>query len=80
MSACRLPSLGTSREYASSYALVNYRRVIPGGSTPEKLGDIKSWETDNLRIIRAFEDPEGSEAGFILVVRARSHGLSDQTD
>ncbi|KAL8281171.1 hypothetical protein RQP46_006529 [Phenoliferia psychrophenolica] len=53
--------------YASSYALVNYRRVVPGGATPEKLGDIKSWETDNLRIIRAFEDPEGSEAGFILV-------------
>ncbi|KAK4697788.1 indoleamine 2,3-dioxygenase, partial [Phenoliferia sp. Uapishka_3] len=54
-------------EYASSYALVNYKRVVPGGSTPEQLGDIKSWETDNLRIIRAFEDPEGSEAGFILV-------------
>ncbi|KAM0752421.1 hypothetical protein T439DRAFT_324508 [Meredithblackwellia eburnea MCA 4105] len=54
-------------EYASSYALVNYRRVVGGGATPEKLGSHKSWETDNLRIIRAFEDPEGSEAGFILV-------------
>ncbi|KAI5477907.1 hypothetical protein MNV49_005800 [Pseudohyphozyma bogoriensis] len=54
-------------EYASSYALVNFRRVNSGGCAPGKLGDLKTWETDNLRIIRAFEDHDGSEAGFILV-------------
>lgn len=52
-------------EYASSYALQNFRRV--NGSAPNKLGDPKEWETDNLRVIRAFEDADGSEAGFVLV-------------
>lgn len=54
-------------EYASSYALQNYKRVGPSVSAPDKLGEMKEWETDNLRVIRAFEDADGSEAGFILV-------------
>ena len=36
-------------------------------SASDKLGSMKEWETDNLRVIRAFEDADGSEAGFILV-------------
>ena len=54
-------------EYASSYALQNYRRVGSSVSASDKLGSMKEWETDNLRVIRAFEDADGSEAGFILV-------------
>lgn len=54
-------------EYASSYALQNYRRVIKGDRPADRLGPLKEWETDNLRIIRAFEDHDGSESGFILV-------------
>ncbi|KAH7376125.1 indoleamine 2,3-dioxygenase family protein [Plectosphaerella cucumerina] len=47
-------------EYASGYALANYRLEDP------KLG----MDYDNLRLIRAFEhglDPTSSEAGFVLV-------------
>ncbi|EIN10769.1 hypothetical protein PUNSTDRAFT_100537 [Punctularia strigosozonata HHB-11173 SS5] len=44
-------------EYASSYALQNWTRKDPNGGIVY----------DNLRLIRAFEDPTGSEAGFILV-------------
>lgn len=43
-------------EYASSYALQNYRH---------KQGP--SYDMDNLSLIRAFADAEGSEAGFILI-------------
>lgn len=53
-------------EYASSYALQNYRRVNKTG-LPHELGNPSEWETDNLKVIRAFEDADGSEAGFILV-------------
>ncbi|ORY88758.1 hypothetical protein BCR35DRAFT_301080 [Leucosporidium creatinivorum] len=53
-------------EYSSSYALQNYQRINKGNETdPQRLGT--GWETDNLRLIRAFEDADGSEAGFILV-------------
>lgn len=44
-------------EYASSYALQNWARKDAS----------KGIEFDNLRLIRAFEDAEGSEKGFILV-------------
>ncbi|KAF8581757.1 hypothetical protein K439DRAFT_1635926 [Ramaria rubella] len=44
-------------EYASSYALQNWARKDVS----------KGIVYDNLRLIRAFEDPEGSEKGFILV-------------
>jgi indoleamine 2,3-dioxygenase len=55
-------------EYSSSYALQNYRRV-QGGNTGAKLGDMSSWNTENLRLIRAFENasPSESESGFITV-------------
>ena len=46
-------------EYASSYALYNWRLEDPE----------KGMEYSNLRLIRAFEhglDPSSSEAGFIL--------------
>lgn len=53
-------------EYASSYALQNYQRINKGKETdPQRLGS--GWDTDNLRVIRAFEDADGSESGFILV-------------
>lgn len=54
-------------EYASSYALQNFKRVGHSVSAPDRLGKMDEWETDNLRIIRSFEDAQGSEAGFILV-------------
>ncbi|KDQ21352.1 hypothetical protein BOTBODRAFT_150132 [Botryobasidium botryosum FD-172 SS1] len=44
-------------EYASSYALQNWARKDPAGKIAY----------DNLKLIRAFEDHEGSEKGFILV-------------
>lgn len=53
-------------EYSSSYALQNYAR-IEGRHAGDKLGAMESWDTENLRVIRAFEDADGSEAGFILV-------------
>lgn len=46
-------------EYASSYALYNWRLEDPG----------RGMEYANLRLIRAFEcglDPGSSEAGFVL--------------
>ena len=46
-------------EYASSYALYNWRLEDPE----------KGMEYSNLRLIRAFEhglDPKSSEAGFVL--------------
>jgi indoleamine 2,3-dioxygenase len=46
-------------EYASSYALQNYRR-INSTSAPNKLGHLSEWETDNLAVIRAFEGKETS--------------------
>lgn len=51
-------------EYASSYALQNWRRLDAAGPI----------EYDNLRLIRAFENraPEGSESGFMSVPLVRS--------
>ena len=46
-------------EYASSYALYNWRLEDPA----------KGMEYANLRLVRAFEfglDPKSSEAGFVL--------------
>lgn len=45
-------------EYASVYALQNWARKDPAG-------DISY---DNLRLIRAFENHEGSEKGFMCVI------------
>jgi indoleamine 2,3-dioxygenase len=42
-------------EYASSYALQNWARKDAAGGI----------SYNNLRLIRAFEDPKGSEAGFM---------------
>lgn len=53
-------------EYSSSYALQNYRKVN-SVAKPSELRVKQEWETSNLRVIRAFEDANGSEAGFILV-------------
>ncbi|SGY46485.1 BQ5605_C001g00439 [Microbotryum silenes-dioicae] len=53
-------------EYSSSYALQNYVK-IQSKVKPGKLGPLSEWATDNLNILRAFEDASGSEAGFILV-------------
>ncbi|KAF7982205.1 hypothetical protein HWV62_29386 [Athelia sp. TMB] len=44
-------------EYASVYALQNWARKDPAGGI----------SYDNLRLLRAFENHEGSEKGFILV-------------
>lgn len=49
-------------EYASSYALVNWRIKDPNFQGPAG-----PFSFDNLELIRAFEDPTGSERGFILV-------------
>ncbi|CBQ68335.1 conserved hypothetical protein [Sporisorium reilianum SRZ2] len=49
-------------EYASSYALVNYRCKDPGHQ-----GTAGRYSFDNMELIRAFEDASGSERGFILV-------------
>lgn len=46
-------------EYASVYALQNWARKDPAG-------DITF---DNLKLIRAFENHEGSEKGFMCVLR-----------
>jgi indoleamine 2,3-dioxygenase len=48
-------------EYASVYALQNWARKDPAG-------DITF---NNLKLIRAFENHEGSEKGFMCVVYDR---------
>lgn len=54
-------------EYSSSYALQNYKRVVGNSNIHGELGKADSWNINNLRVIRAFEDKNGSEAGFILI-------------
>lgn len=49
-------------EYASSYALVNYRC-----KDPNYAGNAGKYSFDNMELIRSFEDASGSERGFILV-------------
>lgn len=49
-------------EYASSYALVNYRCKDPNFK-----GNAGRYSFDNMELIRSFEDASGSERGFILV-------------
>lgn len=49
-------------EYASSYALVNYRCKDPAYQ-----GSAGKYSFDNMELIRSFEDASGSERGFILV-------------
>lgn len=49
-------------EYASSYALVNYRC-----RDAHHEGSAGKYSFDNMELIRAFEDASGSERGFILV-------------
>ncbi|KAK0523959.1 hypothetical protein OC842_005978 [Tilletia horrida] len=49
-------------EYASSYALSNYR--VKSDSFTSTSG---KFHFDNMELIRAFEDAHGSEKGFILV-------------
>ncbi|PWY99689.1 IDO-domain-containing protein [Testicularia cyperi] len=49
-------------EYASSYALVNYRCKDPNFK-----GNAGKYSFDNMELIRSFEDASGSERGFILV-------------
>ncbi|CAD6887280.1 unnamed protein product [Tilletia controversa] len=49
-------------EYASSYALSNFRL-----KSETFKSDAGKWHYDNMELIRAFEDAQGSEAGFILV-------------
>lgn len=49
-------------EYASSYALVNYRF-----KDPHHQGPAGRYSFDNMDLIRSFEDAQGSERGFILV-------------
>ncbi len=49
-------------EYASSYALVNYRC-----KDPNYQGSAGKYSFDNMELIRSFEDASGSERGFILV-------------
>ncbi|UZJ57123.1 hypothetical protein CBS101457_006443 [Exobasidium rhododendri] len=49
-------------EYASSYALTNYRV-----KDPHHNGLAGKYSFDNMELIRAFEDAAGSERGFILV-------------
>ena len=53
-------------QYATSYALQNFKKINSVAKKGE-LGALSEWETDNLSVIRAFEDASGSEAGFILV-------------
>jgi indoleamine 2,3-dioxygenase len=50
-------------EYASSYALVNYKFRDPAYTG----GEAGRYSFDNMDLIRSFEDPYGSERGFILV-------------
>ena len=54
-------------EYASVYALQNWARKDP-------VGDITY---NNLKLIRAFESHEGSEKGFMCVIRL---AISSQND
>ncbi|PWN48512.1 indoleamine 2,3-dioxygenase gamma type [Violaceomyces palustris] len=49
-------------EYASSYALTNYRV-----KDQNHQGLAGKYSFDNMELIRAFEDASGSERGFILV-------------
>ncbi|EST07972.1 Indoleamine 2,3-dioxygenase [Kalmanozyma brasiliensis GHG001] len=49
-------------EYASSYALVNYRF-----KDLHHQGPAGRYSFDNMDLIRSFEDASGSERGFILV-------------
>ncbi|SPO35780.1 related to BNA2 - putative tryptophan 2,3-dioxygenase or indoleamine 2,3-dioxygenase [Pseudozyma flocculosa] len=49
-------------EYASSYALQNYRV-----KDPNHQGTAGKYSFDNMELIRSFEDAAGSERGFILV-------------
>lgn len=49
-------------EYASSYALTNYRV-----KDPNHQGPAGKYSFDNMELIRSFEDAAGSERGFILV-------------
>ncbi|KAN0065914.1 hypothetical protein ACQY0O_001047 [Thecaphora frezii] len=49
-------------EYASSYALTNYRI-----KDSNHQGTAGKYSFDNMELIRAFEDAAGSERGFILV-------------
>ncbi|KAM0788095.1 hypothetical protein ACM66B_001264 [Microbotryomycetes sp. NB124-2] len=49
-----------------SYALQNYRRLDPQSSA-DTVGNPEHWAPENLALHRAFENPHGSEAGFILV-------------
>lgn len=56
--------LDVLKKNLSSYEATDYRRVIKGDRPADRLGPLKEWETDNLRIIRAFEDHDGSESQF----------------
>ncbi|PWN86919.1 hypothetical protein FA10DRAFT_269995 [Acaromyces ingoldii] len=49
-------------EYASSYALMNYRV-----KDDDYKGFAGRYSFENLELIRAFQDADGSEKGFILV-------------
>lgn len=50
-------------EYASSYALVNYKFRDPNFTG----GEAGRYSFDNMDLIRSFQDAFGSERGFILV-------------
>ncbi|CAO1614529.1 unnamed protein product [Sympodiomycopsis kandeliae] len=50
-------------EYASSYALVNYKFRDPNFTG----GEAGRYSFDNMDLIRSFQDAYGSERGFILV-------------
>ncbi len=43
-----------------------FKRRVGNSGIEGQLGDGQSWDIDNLQVIRAFEDRDGSEAGFIL--------------
>ncbi|CAO1637984.1 unnamed protein product [Parajaminaea phylloscopi] len=55
-------------EYASSYALVNYKFRDPNLAASDTAGqEAGRYSFSNLDLIRAFQDPKGSERGFIGV-------------